>query len=82
MPPARKRTPVVPAKVKTAVAALLAQSTYDLAAAAKEAGLSTYRLRSYLARPEVLKFVREEKAALVERICLAPSLREHKGVPQ
>jgi hypothetical protein len=71
MPPAKHREPRIPAKVKVAVKALLDQSTYDLPAAATEAGLSTAVLRRYMKRPEVLRFVREEKAALIEAICLS-----------
>lgn len=69
MPPAKHRTPIVPAKVKTVVATLLAQSTYDLAAAAKEAGLTTYRLREYMKRPEVVRYVRDERKALIDEVC-------------
>jgi hypothetical protein len=63
MPEARKREPVVPAKVKIVVKELLDQRVYDLAAAAAKAGLTTYLARRYLKRPNVLRYFREERAA-------------------
>jgi hypothetical protein len=62
MPEARKREPVVPAKVKIVVKELLDQRVYDLAAAAAKAGLTTYLARRYLKRPNVLRYFREERA--------------------
>jgi hypothetical protein len=69
MPNAKHREPIVPLKVKKAVEVLLGQSIYDLAAAAKEAGLSTYWLRRYMKRPEVIRYMREERQALIEEVC-------------
>jgi len=69
MPNARKRTPVVPAKVKAAIAVLLDQTVYDLAAAASAAGLSTARLRRELKKAHCLQYMRAEKAALIEEVC-------------
>jgi hypothetical protein len=69
MPEARKRAPTVPAKMKVVVGELLTQSKYDLAAAAEKAGLSTYLTKRYLKRPTVLRYFREERAAMLEEIC-------------
>jgi hypothetical protein len=69
MPEARKRAPVVPAKMKIVVAELLMQPKYDLAAAAEKAGVSHYWARRYLSRPTVLRYFREERAAMLEEIC-------------
>jgi hypothetical protein len=69
MPEARKREPVVPAKMKVVIKELLDQRVYDLAAAATKAGLSTYLTRRYLKRPNVLRYLREERAAMLEEVC-------------
>jgi hypothetical protein len=68
MPEARKREPVVPAKMKIVVKELLDQRVYDLAAAAK-AGLTHYLARRYLKRPNVLRYFRDERAAMLEEVC-------------
>jgi hypothetical protein len=69
MPEARKRAPAVPAKMKVVIAELLTQSKYDLAAAAEKARLSTYLAKRYLKRPTVLRYFREERAAVLEEVC-------------
>jgi hypothetical protein len=69
MPQARKREPVVPAKMKIVIAELLHQRVYDLAAAAEKAGITTYWARRYLQRPNVLRYFREERAAMLEEVC-------------
>ena len=70
MPPARKREPVVPARVKTAIGYMLEQRA-DMPAAAAFAGISTYELRRSLGRPNVLRYAREQKKAALEVLCLA-----------
>jgi hypothetical protein len=69
MPQARKREPIVPARMRVVVKELLEQRVYDLAAAAEKAGLTTYLARRYLKQPHVLRFFREERAAMLEEIC-------------
>jgi hypothetical protein len=69
MPEARKREPVVPAKMKIVVAELLNQRVYNLAAAAAKAGLTTYMARRYLRRPTILRYFREQRAAMLEEVC-------------
>jgi hypothetical protein len=69
MPQARKRESVVPAKMKIVIKELLDQRVYDLAAAAAKAGLTTYLARRYLKRPNVLRYFREERAAMLEEVC-------------
>jgi hypothetical protein len=70
MPPAKHREPIVPAKVKIAVAVMLQQSHPDVVAAAKEAGLEPRKLREYLKRAEVVRYVRAERQAFVDEVCL------------
>jgi DNA repair ATPase RecN len=69
MPEARKREPVVPAKIKIVIKELLDQRVYDLAAAAAKADLTMYLARKYLKRPNVLRYFREERAAMLEEVC-------------
>jgi translation initiation factor 6 (eIF-6) len=69
MPPAKHREPIIPAKVKSLIEELLHQRVYDLKAAAEKAGLTHYLARRYLRRPNVLRFFREERAAMLEEIC-------------
>jgi hypothetical protein len=66
---AKKRPPAIHIGVKRLVQALLAQTKYDLQAAATEANLTTYRAREYLMKPHVLRFLRDQKQALLEEIC-------------
>jgi hypothetical protein len=51
MPNAKHREPVVPKKVKAAIAFMFEQTKYDLAAAATHAGLTTYVLRREMKSP-------------------------------
>jgi hypothetical protein len=69
MPNARKREPVVPKKVKAAIAFMFEQTKYDLAAAAMHAGLTTYVLRREMKKPHVQKHIWHEKRALIEECC-------------
>jgi hypothetical protein len=68
MPEAHKREPVVPAKMKVVIKELIEQPTYDLAAAAAKAELSTYQARKYLTRPHVQRYMREQRDAVTEEI--------------
>jgi hypothetical protein len=69
MPSAKKRPPIVPAKVKAAISVLFEQSNYDLEAAAKAAEITTYRLREEMKKAHVQKWMWHEKRALIEAIC-------------
>jgi hypothetical protein len=69
MPPARKREPVVPQKVKTAVAFLIEQRA-DLQAAAAHAGMSTYELRREMGKPHVRRYALAERQLALEAFCL------------
>jgi DNA repair ATPase RecN len=69
MPPAKHREPIIPAKVKVLVRELLDQRVCDLAAAAEKAELTHYLARRYLKRPNVLRYFREERAAMLEEVC-------------
>jgi hypothetical protein len=69
MPQAKHREPIVPAKVKRAVEVLLAQSRYDFVEAALAAGMAPYKLRDRLKRPEVLRYIRDQRRALIEEVC-------------
>jgi hypothetical protein len=69
MPNAKHREPIVPRKVKAAIQFMFAQTTYDLAAAAAHAGLTTYVLRREMKKPHVSKYVWHEKRALIEEVC-------------
>jgi hypothetical protein len=55
--------------MKKAVEVMLRQSPRDDAAVAKEVGLTTYWLRRYMKRPEVLRYYREERQAFIEEVC-------------
>jgi hypothetical protein len=66
---ARKREPVVPARIKTAVAFLIEQKA-DLQAAAAAAGLSMRELRRYMSRPEVRRYSLEQRQLALEAFCL------------
>ncbi len=69
MPEAKHREPIIPMKVKVLVEELLHQKVYSLQEAAEKAELSTYLARRYLKRPNVLRYFREERAAMLEEIC-------------
>jgi hypothetical protein len=66
VPPAKHREPIVPAKVKAAFEFKYATPGADLQAMAQHVGLSTYKLREYLKRPEVLRWLYHEKRAMLE----------------
>jgi hypothetical protein len=53
MPPAKHRTPLVPAKVKVALDLLFNDPNADLASAAEAVGMPTNRLRDQLKLPHV-----------------------------
>ena len=48
---------------------MLRQPKHDLAAAAREAGLSTARLRDYLSMPSVIQYLRVRRRGEVESLC-------------
>jgi hypothetical protein len=67
---AKKRPPAVHAGAKKLVAALLKQTKYDLAEAAKEAGIATSSARTYLGKQNVRAYFKAEKRRLIEEISL------------
>jgi hypothetical protein len=69
MPNAKHREPIVLKKVKAAIAFMFEQTKYDLAAAATNAGLTTYVLRREMKKAHVQKFIWHEKRALIEECC-------------
>jgi hypothetical protein len=69
MPESKHRVSVVYPKVRAAIAILLSQEKYDLAAAAAGAGLTIQRLRDYLARPSVRKYLRDQRRVQIESLC-------------
>jgi hypothetical protein len=66
MPQARKRAPIVPPKMKIVIKELLENPKWDLEAAAKAGNVSTYWARRHLKEPHILKYLRDEKAAMLE----------------
>jgi hypothetical protein len=66
MPPARKREPIVPAKVKEAVDYLFGTPGATLQTAAQHIGWTTRKLRFYLTQPHVLRWMLHEKQARLE----------------
>ena len=69
MPESKHRVSVVYPKVRAAIAILLSQEKYDLAAAAAGAGLTIQRLRDYLARPSVRTYLRDQRRVQIESLC-------------
>jgi hypothetical protein len=55
--------------IRKALAILLSQSKYDLQEAAIGAGLTTQKLREYLARPAVRTYLRNERRTQIEALC-------------
>ena len=55
--------------VRNAIAILLAQDKYDLAAAAAGAGLTLHQLKNYLSRPSVRSYMRQQRQLQIETIC-------------
>ena len=65
----KKSVPAVPARVKVAISVLLDQPKEDLEAAAKAAGLTTYRLREALKKSYVRRYLYHEKQVLLDAVC-------------
>jgi hypothetical protein len=66
MPPARKREPIVPAKVKEAFEFILATPGATLQSAAEHVGMVPRMLRFKMQRPESLRWMLAEKQARLE----------------
>jgi hypothetical protein len=66
---AKNRISEVHPAVKVAIGVMLRQAKHDLPAAAREAGLSTARLRDYLSRPSVIQYLRRRRLVEVETMC-------------
>jgi hypothetical protein len=66
MPPARKREPIVPAKVKAAIDFIYATPGADLLGAAKHVDLTVYKLRYLMGLPHVVRWMLVEKQARLE----------------
>jgi hypothetical protein len=66
MPPARKREPIVPAKVKLAFEYILATPGATLQSAAAHVGMVPSMLRYKMQRPESLRWMLAEKQARLE----------------
>jgi hypothetical protein len=78
MTEAKHKTPAVPARVKLAVAHLMKASEYDLAGAARIAGMDIVKLRHILGKSYVRRYMREMRQLEVEALCLgnAAALRK------
>jgi hypothetical protein len=63
MPPARKREPVVPQKVRDAVEYMFTTPGATLQSAAKHVGLPTFKLRFAMSQPHCLRWMLQEKQA-------------------
>jgi hypothetical protein len=66
---ARNKVSEVHPAVKIAIGVMLRQAKHDLPAAAREAGLSTARLRDYLSMPSVISYLRTRRRVEVESLC-------------
>jgi hypothetical protein len=66
---AKNKVSEVHPAVKVAIGVMLRQAKHDLPAAAREAGLSTARLRDYLSRPSVIQYLRRRRLVEVESMC-------------
>jgi hypothetical protein len=66
MPPAQKREPIVPQKVRDAVDYTFATPGATLQTAAQHIGWTTRKLRFYLTQPHVLRWMLQEKQARLE----------------
>jgi hypothetical protein len=66
MPPARKREPIVPKKVKEAVDHLFTVPNATLQSAAKLVGMPTFKLRFAMNQPHCLRWILQEKQARLE----------------
>jgi hypothetical protein len=69
MPPAKHRTPVVPAKVKVALDLLFNDPSADLESAAAAVGMPTNRLRDQLKLPHVRRYATQERGAFIDALC-------------
>jgi hypothetical protein len=69
MPPAKHRTPAVPAKVKVALDLLFNDPNADLASAAAAVGMPTNRLRDQLKLPHVRRYATQERGAFIDALC-------------
>jgi hypothetical protein len=65
----KRKTPIIPVKVKVALRVLFEQPKVDLEAAAQAAGLSVYRLREAMKRADVRQWAWHEKRALIDAVC-------------
>jgi hypothetical protein len=66
MPPARKREPIVPQKVRDAVDHMYTVPGATLQSTAQHVGLTTRKLRYYLGLPHVVRWLLMEKQARLE----------------
>jgi hypothetical protein len=66
MPPARKREPIVPEKVKAAYEYMLTTPGATLQTAAQHVGWITRKLRFQMTQPHVLRWMLQEKQARLE----------------
>jgi hypothetical protein len=66
---AKNKVSEVHPAVKVAIGVMLRQAKHDLPAAAREAGLSTARLRDYLSMPSVIQYLRRRRLVEVESMC-------------
>jgi hypothetical protein len=69
MTEAKHKTPAVPARVKLAVAHLMKAGEYDIAGAARAAGMDIVRLRFALGKSYVRKYMREQRLVEIEALC-------------
>jgi hypothetical protein len=66
MPPARKREPIVPLKIRDAVDYMFATPGATLQTTAQHIGWTTRKLRFYMTQPHVLRWMLQEKQARLE----------------
>jgi hypothetical protein len=66
MPPARKREPIVPAKVKQAVEHMYATPGATLLTTAQHVGLTVYKLRYLMTLPHVARWLLLDKQARLQ----------------
>jgi hypothetical protein len=69
VPSSKLREPIVPARVKTAIAYLIEQKA-DLQAAAAAAGLTMRELRRSMGQPHVRRYSLEQRQLALEAFCL------------
>jgi hypothetical protein len=66
MPPARKREPIVPQKVRDAVDYMFTTPGATLQTTAQHIGWTTRKLRFYLSQPHCIRWMLQEKHARLE----------------